>query len=190
MRTRTRPAVAVALALAAIAAVTAALPAAAGAKGIAALRVCGANGCHAVDPAAVREGFERFSDAPTPDAAEPFFTIRARARVSNGRLAEVLSFDWLPRAGVTRPYEARLWTRPDAVLAAALHRAAHGLRAKPAAELGSVDQAAPSARVVEVYAPAGEATRETGANHAPLAAAAFLMGIGALVLRRRRRARS
>ena len=60
------------------AATTAALPATADAKGVAALTVCGANGCHPVDRAAVRAGFETFRRAGAPRRAEPFFTIRAR----------------------------------------------------------------------------------------------------------------
>jgi hypothetical protein len=167
-------------------AIAAALPAGAGAKGIpAAARVCGADGCHRVDQRAVREGFERFTDAPTPDAAEPFFTVRARARVSSGRLADVFAFDWLPRAGVARPSGARLWTRPDPVLAAALRRAAHGLTPKPAAEFGSV-HAAPQARVVEVYAPAtAERSATTTTSRNAGLAVLLLAGAAALAIRRR-----
>ena len=151
------------------AATTAALPATADAKGIAALTVCGANGCHPVDRAAVRAGFEAFRRAGAPRGAEPFFTIRARARVSSGEVVEVFSLDWLPRAGLTRPYAERTWTRPAPVLAAALRRAARGLAPHPAAELGSVSDGPPVARVVEVYAPAEPRATPTARPKAPTA---------------------
>jgi hypothetical protein len=175
------------------AATAAALPATADAKGIAALAVCGANGCHPVDRAAVRAGFEAFRRAGAPRRAEPFFTIRARARVSSGAIVEVFALDWLPRAGLTRPYAERTWTRPAPVLAKALRRAARGLAPHPAAELGSVDDGPPVARVVEVYAPAEAANDADDAPHGtgvtvPIAIlAAALLAAAALTARRRAR---
>ena len=173
------------------AATAAALPATADAKGIAALTVCGANGCHPVDRAVVRAGFEAFRRAGAPRSTEPFFTIRAKARVSSGAVVEVFSLDWLPRAGLTRPYAERTWTRPAPVLATALRRAARGLAPHPAAELGSVSDGPPVARVVEVYAPAanaGDGAPEGARTTAPIAilAAAALIGAVALTHRRRR----
>ena len=173
------------------AATAAALPATADAKGIAALTVCGANGCHPVDRAVVRAGFEAFRRAGAPRSTEPFFTIRAKARVSSGAVVEVFSLDWLPRAGLTRPYAERTWTRPAPVLATALRRAARGLAPHPAAELGSVSDGPPVARVVEVYAPAanaGDGAPEGAGTIAPIAilAAAALIGAVALTHRRRR----
>jgi hypothetical protein len=175
------------------AATAAALPATADAKGIAALAVCGANGCHPVDRAAVRAGFEAFRRAGAPRRAEPFFTIRARARVSSGAIVEVFALDWLPRAGLTRPYAERTWTRPAPVLATALRRAARGLAPHPAAELGSVDDGPPVARVVEVYAPAEAANDVDSTPHGagvtlPIAIlAAALLAAAALTARRRAR---
>jgi len=173
------------------AATTAAIPATAHAKGVAALTVCGANGCHPVDRAAVRAGFEAFRRTGAPRRAEPFFTIRAKARVSTGEVVEVFALDWLPRAGLTRPYAERTWTRPAPVLTAALRRAARGLAPHPAAELGSVSDGPPVARVVEVYAPAanaGDGAPEGAGTTAPTAilAAAALIGAVALTHRRRR----
>jgi hypothetical protein len=177
------------------AAATAALPATAEAKGVAALTVCGANGCHPVDRAAARAGFDDFRRAGAPRRAEPFFTIRAKVRVSSGEVVEVFSLEWLPRAGLTRPYAERTWTRPAPVLTAALRRAARGLAPHAAAEPGSVSDGPPVARVVEVYAPAettgtgsGSGTQEEGGGRAPIAilAAAALIAAGALAHRRRR----
>ena len=181
-------------ALAILAAATAAaLPTSAHAKGVAAVTVCGANGCHAVDRAAVRAGFDAFRRAGAPRRAEPFYTIRAKARVSSGQVVEVFSLDWLPRAGLTRPYAERTWTRPAPVLATALRRAARGLAPHPAAELGSVSDGPPGARVVEVYAPAETANDADRTPHgtgaaAPVAIlASALLAAAALTARRRAR---
>jgi hypothetical protein len=186
MRLRTAQALAAAFVLTA-----AALPAAADAKGITTLDVCGRNGCHQVDRAAVRAGFEAFRPALPPRRAEPFFTLRAKARVASGTVVEVASVVWLPRAGLTRPDGERAWTRPAPLLAAALRRAARGLAARPAAVLGSVSDAPPEARVVEVYAPARTATRTESSGPAwpagAVAAAALLAGAGVAVRRRTRR---
>ena len=175
------------------AATAAALPATADAKGIAALTVCGANGCHPVDRAAVRAGFEAFRRAGAPRGAEPFFTIRARARVSSGQVVEVFSLDWLPRAGLTRPYAERTWTRPAPVLAAALRRAARGLAPHPAAEPGRSATARPSPASSRLYAPAETAGDADGTPQgtdrtAPIAIlAAALLAVAALTARRRTR---
>lgn len=181
-------------ATAALAVATAVLaaPATASAKGYAAASVCGANGCHRVDAAAVRTGFEDFTPYPTPpDRPERFFTIRLRARVASGRLAEVYALDWLPESGITRGVDEGLWARPVAVLTAALHRAARGLRPHPAAELGAVAGSRPQARVVEVFAPATDDDAGGGGSTAAIAAALLAGATAAAVavaaaLRRRR----
>jgi hypothetical protein len=151
-----------------------AAPQTANAKGFAAASVCGTNGCHRVDPAAVRTGFEDFAPAPTPPA-EPFLTIRVRARVSSGRTAEVSRLDWLPDAGVTRASGDRLWTRPGPRLARALRHAARGLNPHHASELGAVDRRPPTARVVEVLSPADATRRHDDRPIAALAALAIIL---------------
>jgi hypothetical protein len=183
-------------ATAALAVATAVLaaPAAASAKGYAAASVCGANGCHRVDAAAVRTGFDDFTPYPGPDRAERFFTIHLRARVASGRLAEVYALDWLPGSGITRGVDEGLWARPGAVLTAALRRAARGLRPHPATALGAVAGSRPQARVVEVFTPATDDDAGGGMpTTAAIAAAAALIAAAAVAitagLRRRRAAR-
>jgi hypothetical protein len=178
-----------AIAVLAVATAVLAAPAAASAKGYAAASVCGANGCHPVDAAAVRNDSEDFTPAPTPDRAERFFTIQLRARNSSGRLAEVYRLDWLPESGITRGAEDSLWARPGAVLSAALRRASRGLRARPARELGAVAGSRPQARVVEVFAPATD--DDPGGPSAAMVAAGALFTAAAaaavaLAIRRRR----
>jgi hypothetical protein len=111
----------------AVLAVALAVPAAAGAKGYVAASVCGETGCHPVEPAAVRTGFESFTPASAPDGAEPFLKIHLRERMASGKVVEVYDLDWLPRAGLTRGDGERLWARPGPVLDRALRRAAAGL---------------------------------------------------------------
>jgi hypothetical protein len=164
---RTRPTIA-ALAVAAVLAV----PAGAGAKGVAAADLCGGNGCHRIATAAIRAGIERFTPAPSPDRPEPYLTIRLRERVSNGRQRLVGTTLWLPHANLVRPAGGGPWTTPAPVLARALRAAARGLRRRPAAGLGSVDDALPQARVVEVFAP-GEPRSGGGRVPAFLIAAAI-----------------
>ena len=162
-----------------------AAPAPAGAKGAVAMSVCGANGCHRVERVAVRDGVDAYARAAAPRDAEPFFTVRARAHVSSGRVVEVFALDWLPGAGLARAYGERSWTRPSAALAAALGRAARGLRPHPAAELGSVADGPPTARVVEVFAPT-EKNAHDGPGGTAIAGALALAALLGLTLARRR----
>jgi hypothetical protein len=182
----------------AVAAVTAfallALPAAAPAKGVAALSVCGAGGaCHAVDAAAVRAAAgDDFTPAAAP-AAAGWYLVRAKALMSSGDVAEAWTAEWLLGAGVMRTSVADgEWIAPSPPLRAALRRAARGLRARPARALGP--DVRRQARVVEVFSPADEqaaAERNGGAGApAPAAgagiAAALALAAAAVGVRRRR----
>jgi hypothetical protein len=164
-------------------------PAAASAKGIAGAELCGAGACHAVATPAVRAAFERFTPARAPSRAEPFLTLRVRARVSSGRIAVVATSAWLPRANLVRAAGERAWTRPAPVLTRAMRRAARGLRAHAAAGLGDVSDAPPAAHVVEVFAPADAAPRGGGSGEpAALAAVAALLAAAAALAWRGRAA--
>ncbi|HEX2106042.1 MAG TPA: hypothetical protein VHF51_20500 [Solirubrobacteraceae bacterium] len=172
MRTRTSLAVAAALL---------ALPAAAQAKGVAALRVCGADACRAVDRATVRgtnEGEFGNRAAPRP---EPWYRVRARALVADGRIAEVWTAEWLPRAGVMRMTVGDgTWTAPPPRLRDALNRASRGLRARPASTLAPL--AGPTVRVVEEFSPADRAEGSSGPATATVAIAGLAGLAGALAL--------
>ena len=103
---------------------------------------------------------------------------------------------WLPHAGLLRGRSgegAHIWSRPAPVLDRALRHAARGLRARPAAALGSLRDRPARARVVEVFAPAESGGDRAGPGAAavvlPLAAAGLLAaGAAAGVRRGRRRA--
>ena len=195
---RRATALAVTLAAAAAAAIPAAVPAAATAKGIVSLSVCGTAGCHPVDRAAVRANFERLIPAPSPDRREPYYTLRAKARVPSGEVAEAFSLAWLPRAGVVRQDGQSEWLRPAAPLDRALRRAARGMRPRPAAALGPITPITPQARVTVVFTPAAEDTeppkhgpRATSTTAVTAAAgAAVLLAIAAALAAKRLRRRS
>jgi hypothetical protein len=177
---RRATALAVTLAAAAAAVIPAARPAAATAKGIASLDVCGATGCHAVDRAAVHADFGRLVPAPSPDRREPYYTLRAKARISTGKVAEVSSLAWLPRAGVLRQDGQSEWFRPAAPLDRALRHAARGLHPRPAFAPGPITPVTPQARVAEVFAPA--AGPDTNKRLGPPAATTTAIAGAAAVL--------
>ena len=164
------------------AATAAALPATADAKGVAALAVCGANGCHPVDRAAVRAGFETFRRAGRADgAADPLHDPRAGARLGRRGSSKVFSL----RAGSPArpdpgPTPSARRPEPAPVLAAALRAPRAGSRrTRPRA--GSVGDGPPVARVVEVYAPAetagdADGTRQGTDSTAPIAILAAALG--------------
>jgi hypothetical protein len=192
MRRRT----AVALTLAAALGAALAAPPGAAAKGVVTLAVCGTNGCHAVDRAAVRAGVGDTELVAAPRRGEPFFTIRARAHEPNGAV-EAWSLQWLPRARLLRgpgEVEGHVWSRPAPVLDGALRHAARGLRPHPAAALGALREPPPQARVVEVFAPADDASGSGGgpggaAAAAAIAVAALFAGAGGALVRMRGRRR-
>jgi hypothetical protein len=173
-------------------AVALALPAGAAAKGVVSLRVCGEGACHGVDRAAVRAGIDGAVPAPAPRRGEPYYTVRARARVSDARV-ETWTIDYLPRARMIRGADGSggyVWSRPEPVLERALRRAARGLRPHAASALGALESPEPRARVVEVFAPARDAGDGGSLATAAVAGAALVAALGAAgALRARRRRR-
>jgi hypothetical protein len=179
-----------------------ALPAAAPAKEVGSLALCGASGCHGVKGEAARRGFEDSAmTAPAPDRAEPFLELRVRIKAHEGERIPGFSLSYLPEAGVLRDTDEggyAVFTRPAPALATALERAARGLERKPAAELGSLRRApAARAQVDEVFAPAGSGgSGESGGGDGvpwpvPIAGAvALALGLAVLARRRTRRRRA
>jgi hypothetical protein len=177
---RRRAMLAIALATTAAAGAT---PATADAKGITSLAVCGTDGCHRVDPAAVETGFGEVGGVLPPDRPEPFYVLRARARGSNGHDADVFTLDWLPRSGLARYGGQREWLRPAAAFDNGLRRAARGLRPRPASAL-AIGPPAAQARVTEVFSPADRGpvsardTGHVGGESTAIAGAVALLALG------------
>ena len=179
-----------AIVLAALAAV--ALPAAASAKEVAALTVCGSDGCQRITAHAALQGFmDGGYETLAPERAGAFFTVKVAMRHA-GDDAGGWTVEYLRAANLIRAqadYSKHVWTRPAGVTARALRRAARGLQPYPAEKLGPVREPSP----VAVEDPPARASRPAaggGSSRLGVAgggvAAAFVVVAGALVARRRR----
>ena len=169
-----------------------ALPTAASAKEVAALTVCGSDGCKKITAHPALQGFiDGGYETLAPERAGPFFTVKVAMRNASehagGWTVEYLRAANLIRA--TGDYSKHVWTRPAGVTAQALRRAARGLQPYPAEKLGPVREPSP---VAVVDPPAGASRPASGGGSSRLglagggAGAAFVLVAGALVARRRR----
>lgn len=185
-----------AIVLATIATVaTVALPTAASAKEVAALTVCGTNGCRQITAHAALQGFmDGGYETLAPKQAAPFFTVKVAMRHA-GDDAGGWTVQYLRGANVIRAdadYGKQVWTRPAGVTAQALRTAARGLQPYPAEKLGPVREPPPVA-VVDPPARVSRPASGGGSSHVVLAgggaSAAIVLLAGGLVARRRRRPR-
>jgi hypothetical protein len=170
-----------------------ALPTAASAKEVAALTLCGSDGCQKITAHAALQGFmDGGYETLGPDQAAPFFTVKVAMRHA-GDHAGGWTVQYLPTANVIRAdadYGKQVWTRPAGATAQALRTAAHGLQPYPAEKLGPVREPPP----VAVEDPPARVSRPAsggGSSHVALAGggatAASALLAGGLVARRRRR---
>ena len=169
-----------------------ALPTAASAKEVAALTVCGTDGCQKITAHAALQGFmDGGYETLGPDRAAPFFTVKVAMRHA-GEHAGGWTVQYLRAANVIRAdadYGKQVWTRPAGVTAQALRKAARGLQPYPAEKLGPVREPPPVA-VEDQPARVSHPASGGGSSHVAHAgggatAAIALLG-GALVARRRR----
>ena len=169
-----------------------ALPAAASAKEVGALTVCGSDGCKKITAHAALRGFmDGGYETLAPGAAGPFFTVKVAMR-HEGEDAGGWTVEYLRAANLIRAttdYSKHVWTRPAGVTAQALHRAARGLQPYPAEKLGPVREPSP----VAVEDPPARVSRPaSGGGSLRLglagggAGAALLLAAGVLLARRRR----
>jgi hypothetical protein len=177
--------------LAALAAL--ALPTAASAKEVAALTLCGTDGCHKITSHAALRGFmDGGYETLAPKQASPFFTVKATMRHA-GEHAGGWTVQYLRATNLIRAeaeYGKHVWTRPAGTTAQALRDAARGLQPYPAEKLGPVREPSP----VAVEDPPARVSRPAsggGSSHLALAgggatAAIALLAAG-LVTRRHRR---
>jgi hypothetical protein len=170
-----------------------ALPAAAQAKEIGSLEVCGPDHCHAVTARAAMNAFlEDGYETLAPKTGGAFYEVRARMRHGNED-AGGYTVLYVPAAGLLRAeadYGKHRWLRPAGVTARALRRAATGLRPYPADELGPVREpspapaASPPARVSS--SASGDGSERLGLAGGAGALAIALLATTLLVRRRRR----
>jgi hypothetical protein len=179
------------LVLAALA--TLALPSAASAKEIAALTLCGTDGCHEITAHGALRGFmDGGYETLAPKRAGPFFTVKATMRAA-GEEAGGWTVQYLRAANLIRAqadYAKHVWTRPAGATAQALRDAARRLQPYPAEKLGPVREPPP----VAVEDPPARVSRPAsggGSSRLALAGggatAAIVLLAGALVARGRRR---
>jgi hypothetical protein len=182
-----------AIVLATLAAV--ALPTAASAKEVAALTVCGSDGCQRITAHAALQGFmDGGYETLAPEHAAPFFTVKVAMRHA-GDDAGGWTVEYLRAANLIRATgddSRHVWTRPDGATARALRRAARALQPYPAEKLGPVREPPPVAvedPPARVSRPAsgGGSSRLVLAGGGATAALALLAG-GLLARRHRRRA--
>lgn len=169
-----------------------ALPTAASAKEVAALTLCGTDGCQRITAHAALQGFmDGGYETLAPDQAAPFFTVKVAMRHA-GDDAGGWTVQYLRAANVIRAdadYGKQVWTRPAGATAQALREAARGLQPYPAEKLGPVREPPP----VAVEDPPARVSRPAsggGSSHVALAGggatAAIALLAGGLVARRRR----
>lgn len=169
-----------------------ALPTAASAKEVAALTLCGTDGCQKITAHAALRGFmDGGYETLAPKQPGPFFTVRATMR-NAGEDAGGWTVQYLRAANLVRAeaeYGKHVWTRPAGTTAQALRDAARGLQPYPAEKLGPVREPPP----VAVEDPPARVSRPAsggGSSHLALAGggagAAIALLAGGLVARRRR----
>jgi hypothetical protein len=180
-----------AIVLAALGALT--LPSGASAKELAALTLCGTDGCQRITAPAALHGFmDGGYETLPPKQAGPFFTIKATMR--NGEEhAGGWTVQYLRAANLIRAeadYGKHVWTRPAGPTAQALRHAARRLQPYPAEKLGPVREPPP----VAVEDPPARVSRPAsggGSSQLALAgggatAAVVLVAAGLLARSRRR----
>ena len=171
------------------------LPTAASAKEVAALTLCGTDGCQRITAHAALRGFMNGGyETLAPKQPGPFFTVKATMRHDEEQ-AGGWTVQYLRAANLIRAqadYGKHVWTRPAGTTAQALREAARGLQPYPAEKLGPVREPPPVAvedPPARVSRPAsgGGSSRLVLAGGGATAALALLAG-GLIARRHRRRA--
>jgi hypothetical protein len=158
-----------------------ALPTAASAKEVTALDVCGVKGCTRLTDRAALRAFEQGGDLAeaAPAGRQRSYLLRVHMRGVPADAPDWTS-GWLPSVGLIASHDDQAgttFTRVVPALERVLHRAAHGLTARPARRYV---RRVPVARVAEVVEPPrSPAASDAGAGGSPALAWA---GLGALLL--------
>ncbi|CAN5293480.1 hypothetical protein BH20ACT16_BH20ACT16_09620 [soil metagenome] len=116
----------------------AAVPATSAAKGIAGADVCGADGCHAVDPAFFHAVMTDGAPLGAPVAAAPFVTVQVHHHRIPGQPARTDRFTYLPSLGLVRPQDATRWIRLYPMRRGELDKLVAPIAPLPANELTAV----------------------------------------------------
>jgi hypothetical protein len=169
-----------------------ALPAAATAKEISSLAVCGPAACHTVkaDRAALRGFLEGGYETTAPKSSSAFFEVKAKI-THEGQDAGGFTVQYARAFNLIRAeaeFGKHRWLRPADVTARALRRAARGLRPYPAEKLAPVREPSPAPAE---NPPARESSAASGGGSSRLGlaggAGALLVALGAAAVAMQRR---
>ena len=169
-----------------------AFPAAAAAKEVTAIDVCGANGCTRIADRSALRSFEQGSEmaAAAPAGRQPSYLLRIRMREREGESVHGWTSRWLPSAGLIANEDGPgnfIFTPVEPKLERALRDAARGRTARAARTFANVE---PAAQVDEVVPPpAATARADDGGGSPPflwigVAVGLLLVGGGAVRARR------
>src|SRR3954451_681215 len=114
------------LALLAIAAAALGPAAAASAKEIASVKVCGADGCHDVTARATHAVLDGGPPTTAPDVAAPYYRIKVKMRVEGGEAVAGWTNLWIPSAELLRGDDGA-WMTPASTTVDALKLLARGV---------------------------------------------------------------
>ncbi len=121
------------LALLAIAVAALGPAAAASAKEIASVKICGADGCHDVTDRATHTAVDGGPPTTAPEAATPFYRVEVTVKAEGG-MVPGWSFLWVPAAEKTTADDGT-WMNPASTTIDALKLLARDIEPLPASEL-------------------------------------------------------
>ena len=108
--------------------------AAASAKEIASVQICGADGCRDVTDRTTMAIAEGGPSTSPPDATAPSYRVKVSMKAPEGGADAGWSFVWVPKAGKLA-LEDGTWTNPPSTTVGELERASRGMEPLPASEL-------------------------------------------------------
>ena len=170
------------LVLIAIAAVALGPAAAASAKEISAVKVCGADGCHDVTDQATMAVTDGGPPTPWPDEATPFYRVKISVKGEDGETVPGWSFQWVPAAEKIQ-FEDGTWGNPPSTTIDELNALTRTIDPLPASKLTLPAAAEP----VETVAPAPAPATPAPSDGLPTVVWAFIvagaLGIAVLLAR-------
>ena len=148
--------------------------AAASAKEIDTVKVCGAAGCTDVTDQASMAVTDGGPPTGWPDEATPFYRVKISVKVPEGEDMPGWSFLWVPAAQVIKQQD-ETWTNPPSTTVDELNALTRGIKPLPASKLVLPEPVKPA----EIVAPAETPPADDGGLPAAIW---VLIGVGALGL--------
>ena len=140
------------LVLLAIAAAALGPAAAASAKEIASVKVCGADGCHDVTGRTTMAVTDGGPPTAWPDDKTPFYRVKISVKGEDGRVVPGWTFQWVPAAQKVQ-FEDGTWGNPPSTAMDELIEATRGIEPLPASRLVLPASARPGEAATPAPAP-------------------------------------